>query len=64
MNNKLTFAGLLFVSIFASAQVGINTSNPQNSLHIDGAKDNPATGAPSTLQQSNDLSEHPSETPE
>lgn len=55
MKNKLTLAGLLFASIIASAQVGINTSNPQNILHVDGAKDNPATGAPSTLQQSNDF---------
>lgn len=37
------------------AQVGVNTTNPQGSFHIDGAKDNPTTGAPSTTQQANDV---------
>ncbi|MDP9962059.1 hypothetical protein [Chryseobacterium lathyri] len=37
------------------AQVGISTSNPQASFHIDGAKDNPTTGAPSSAQQTNDV---------
>ena len=39
----------------AKAQVGINTPNPQGVFHVDGAKDNPATGAPSAAQQSNDF---------
>jgi len=33
------------------SQVGINTVNPQAVFHIDGQKDNPSTGAPSTAQQ-------------
>ncbi|WET50571.1 hypothetical protein PYS58_05425 [Chryseobacterium indologenes] len=37
------------------SQVGIGTSNPQGALHIDGAKDNAATGDPSLMQVSNDI---------
>lgn len=43
------------VCSFMFSQVGINTSNPQSSLHIDGGKDNPSTGIPSTTQQANDV---------
>ena len=51
------YTQLFFVLISASAfgQVGINTQNPQNTFHIDGGKDNPITGAPTTLQQANDF---------
>ena len=47
----------LFTSSFAFSQTGtgINTRNPQAILHVDGAKDNPLTGSPSTAQQSNDF---------
>lgn len=38
-----------------NAQIGIQTSNPQGAFHIDGAKDNPATGNPTTTQQANDV---------
>ncbi|SDQ11868.1 hypothetical protein SAMN05421664_0584 [Chryseobacterium soldanellicola] len=37
------------------AQIGINTSNPRSTFHIDGGKDNPATGAPSLAQSNNDF---------
>ncbi|ANF51210.1 hypothetical protein A0O34_12125 [Chryseobacterium glaciei] len=47
---------LLCVSSFHYAQVGINTTNPQGVFHIDGSKDNPTTGVPSVVQQSNDFS--------
>jgi hypothetical protein len=40
---------------FGNAQVGVSTSNPQGTFHIDGAKDNPAVGAPSVTQQANDM---------
>lgn len=40
---------------FAFGQVGVNTSNPQNTFHIDGGKDNPASGVPNAAQQSNDI---------
>jgi hypothetical protein len=43
------------MSILSFAQVGVHTPNPQNAFHVDGAKDNPATGAPSVTQQSNDF---------
>lgn len=46
--------GCLFLNS-AKAQVGISTSNPQTSLHIDGAKDNPTTVAPTTTQIANDV---------
>ncbi|WP_449401336.1 hypothetical protein [Chryseobacterium wanjuense] len=40
---------LAVISSTFNAQVGINTSNPQATLHVDGAKDNPAAGAPSAI---------------
>ncbi|REC77506.1 hypothetical protein DRF60_10995 [Chryseobacterium elymi] len=40
---------------FGNAQVGVSTANPQGTFHIDGAKDNPAVGAPSVTQQANDM---------
>lgn len=43
------------MSNFAFAQVGVHTPNPQGAFHIDGAKDNPATGIPNATQESNDL---------
>ncbi len=45
------------VSSLAYAQVGIgiNTPNPQGVLHLDGAKDNPATGTSTADQQANDF---------
>lgn len=43
-------------SVFAQAgPTGIGTRNPQGSLHIDGAKDNPITGAPTATQAANDV---------
>lgn len=44
-----------FICPFVFSQVGINTSNPQTTLHIDGTKDNPPTGTPSLAQQANDV---------
>jgi len=46
---------LLVVGFAANAQVGINTQNPQGTFHVDGAKDNAATGAPTALQSVNDF---------
>jgi hypothetical protein len=54
MKNTIILSALLF-SAFALGQVGVNTENPQGSFHIDGAKDNPATGTPSVAQQANDV---------
>ncbi|MDR3023081.1 hypothetical protein [Chryseobacterium sp.] len=45
----------LLSSTLAFSQVGINTTNPQAAFHVDGAKDNPLTGAPSLAQQGNDF---------
>lgn len=50
-----SFLVLLLFIPHALAQVGINTANPQATLHVDGQKDNPAIGAPSTTQQLNDI---------
>ncbi|UKB78335.1 hypothetical protein [Chryseobacterium sp. MEBOG07] len=44
---------LLFYTL--KAQIGINTPNPQAILHVDGAKDNTATGVPTIAQQANDF---------
>ncbi|WP_048508471.1 hypothetical protein [Chryseobacterium angstadtii] len=52
---KLLLLTVLFPFFFFS-QVGIHTSNPQTSFHIDGAKDNPATEAPPLIQQKDDVS--------
>jgi len=49
------FLLLAISSSYLNAQVGIQTSNPQGAFHIDGAKDNPATGNPTTTQQANDV---------
>lgn len=46
---------LLLGSTAITAQVGIQTQNPQATFHIDGARDNPATGAPTAIQQANDV---------
>ncbi|PKF75598.1 hypothetical protein CW752_02965 [Chryseobacterium sp. PMSZPI] len=40
---------------FSQVGVGINTTNPQGVFHVDGAKDNPATGTPTVAQQANDV---------
>ncbi|MDH6254418.1 hypothetical protein M2347_004145 [Chryseobacterium sp. H1D6B] len=56
MTRKLLTAFSVFaLSAVTFAQVGISTNNPQASFHIDGAKDNPASGAPSAAQQANDF---------
>jgi hypothetical protein len=46
---------LLLLSTLSFAQVGIKTSNPLATLHVDGAKDNPASGNPNATQESNDV---------
>jgi len=45
----------LLISLLAYSQLGVNTPNPQAIFHVDGGKDNPATGAPSAVQQANDF---------
>lgn len=46
---------LCFIINYSNAQVGINTSNPQTIFHVDGAKDNSTSGAPSSAQIANDV---------
>ena len=55
MKKNLITLCLISVSSIAYSQVGISTPNPQGVLHVDGGKDNPTTGAPSAIQQSNDF---------
>ncbi|MDK7374321.1 hypothetical protein QP519_02005 [Weeksella virosa] len=59
MNKKnlllLTINIILFAASSLHAQVGINTDNPQQLLHVDGKKDNPTTGSPSADQQKDDV---------
>ncbi|WP_394674158.1 hypothetical protein [uncultured Chryseobacterium sp.] len=43
------------IPVTAFSQVGINTTNPQGTFHIDGGKNNPSTGMPSAIQQSDDV---------
>ncbi|SMC63050.1 hypothetical protein [Moheibacter sediminis] len=44
---------LLITPLFG--QVGVGTVNPQASFHVDGAADNPETGAPDASAQANDI---------
>jgi hypothetical protein len=55
MKKIVSIISLFVLGTAASAQIGINTSNPQTSFHVDGAKDNSASGIPSTAQQANDV---------
>lgn len=54
MNKTLILPFCFLINIF-NAQVGIGTGNPQGALHIDGAKDNVASGTPTATQVSNDV---------
>jgi hypothetical protein len=53
--NKITFLILFLTGLAIQAQTGINTINPQGTLHVDGAKDNATTGVPTLTQQQNDF---------
>ncbi len=55
MKKILHLIFLVAGNAFIIAQVGIQTSNPQGTFHIDGARDNPATGVPNANQQVNDI---------
>ncbi|WP_426482202.1 hypothetical protein [Chryseobacterium sp. R2ACT005] len=55
----LPMTTVLFSTI-VYGQVGINTPKPQGSLHVDGAKNNPTTGAPNLAQQQDDFTVMPS----
>ncbi|SDQ81432.1 hypothetical protein SAMN05421664_2696 [Chryseobacterium soldanellicola] len=55
MVKKLLTVTIVCFYCLLNAQVGINTTNPQGIFHIDGGKDNPKTGVPSIVQQSNDF---------
>ncbi len=55
MKKNLLTAAALACSAVMYSQVGINTNNPQATLHVDAGKDNPSTGIPNTSQQSNDF---------
>jgi len=54
MKKSIIFCCVCF-SAFYYSQVGIGTTNPQAVLHVDGAKDNAATGAPTAVQEANDF---------
>lgn len=59
MRNKLfqviMVLPIILMPLSFYAQVGVNTSNPQTAFHIDGNKDNAASGAPTATQQANDF---------
>lgn len=55
MKKTTIILGALLYSTSGMAQVGINTPNPLGTFHVDGAKDNPVTGAPTMGQQMNDF---------
>ncbi|WP_326984599.1 hypothetical protein VUJ46_08725 [Chryseobacterium sp. MYb264] len=55
MKKKFVLSFFLFSAMWAQAQVGIHTGNPQGAFHVDAGRDNPETGAPSAAQQANDF---------
>ena len=59
MMKKKNAVSLLALALLSPAvmysQIGVQTSNPQGTFHVDGAKDNPASGTPSAAQQNNDM---------
>jgi len=55
MKKHIILSGTLLCSAIMFGQVGINTPNPQGIFHVDGAKDNSATGIPTASQQANDF---------
>lgn len=59
MKNYIYSFFIIFYGIHVSAQVGVNTKNPQQKFHIDGknnaATTNPTTGSPSSAQQTDDF---------
>ncbi|WP_312296643.1 hypothetical protein [Chryseobacterium sp.] len=48
-------ASFIFMSTSMFGQVGINTANPLGTFHVDGGKNNPTSGSPSTTQLSDDF---------
>lgn len=52
---KILLSISILFSAFLSAQIGIYTSNPLQTLHIDGSKNNPSSGTPSAAQQTDDF---------
>ncbi|WP_312393954.1 hypothetical protein [Chryseobacterium sp.] len=52
---KIYISLFAFISFTFSAQVGVNTSNPQGVFNIDGQKNNLATGTPTAAQQQDDF---------
>ncbi|MGI9580218.1 hypothetical protein ACR1PO_03290 [Chryseobacterium sp. RRHN12] len=58
---KSFFCSTVFLAThMVFAQVSVNTTNPQGAFHVDGSKDNPATGTPTAVQQANDFVVKPS----
>lgn len=59
MRNKLfqvtKILPFILIPLSSYAQVGVNTANPQTTFHVDGNKDNAASGTPTTTQQANDF---------
>lgn len=55
VKKKLLILLPCFIPSLFLTQVGISTSNPLATLHVDGAKDNPIVGDPTNEQKSNDF---------
>jgi hypothetical protein len=55
MNKNRLVILAMFSPLLMFSQVGVNTPNPQAILHVDGAKDNAGSGAPTAVQQANDF---------
>ncbi|WP_330747393.1 beta strand repeat-containing protein [Chryseobacterium sp. CP-77] len=56
MKKKLLLTSIFIMfSLAAKSQVGINTSNPQGIFSVDGMKNNPTSGVPTSAQAKDDL---------
>lgn len=51
MKEKFVTLSFIIAPLFIFSQVGINTPNPQNIFHVDGANDNPSTGVPGSCNR-------------
>ncbi|ASW73770.1 hypothetical protein IQ37_06550 [Chryseobacterium piperi] len=52
---NFAFLAITCYGLTMHAQVGIRTQNPQSTFHVDGSGNNPATGAPSAANATDDF---------
>lgn len=55
MKKTLLIVNIFSCFYFTQAQMGVGTSNPRNSFHVDGGKNNDTNGDPTITQQQDDV---------